>query len=107
MKTRQPRTPARSRTPASCRLVGGIPTLMAGSTPLPAPIFCLMGDQAQRDEVVTALYRNGIGAFATRNPIAVGHGPATRASIDTLLRHLAHVAQLAPRARSSAMRATW
>ena len=99
MSSRQPRTAARPRTPASCRLVGGLPTLMAGAAPLPAPIFCLMGDQAQRDEVVTALYRHGVGAFATRNPIAVGHGPATRASIDTLLRHLAHVARLAPRAR--------
>ena len=41
MKTRKPRTAARAcvRTPASCRLVGGIPTLMAGAAPLPAPIY--------------------------------------------------------------------
>jgi hypothetical protein len=98
MTERSRRTATSPRQPLSCKPVGGLPTLMAGAHPLPAPIFCLMGDQAQRDEVVTALYRNGVNAFATRNPIAVGHGPSTQASLDRLLKHFAHVARLAPRA---------
>ncbi len=99
MKRRASPVTARSHAPASLRIVGGLPTLMAGQAPLPAPIFCLLGDQAQRDDVITSLYRHGVGAFATRNPIAVGHGPSTQASIDTLLQNLIHVARLAPRAR--------
>lgn len=72
---------------------------MAGGLPLPAPIFCLMGDQAQRDAVVTALHQNGVNAFATRNHVEVGHAAATETSIANLLKNFANVARLAPEAK--------
>lgn len=74
------------------------PVLQADGKPLPAPVFCLMHDQAMRDEVVTALSRNGIGAFAVRGMVGVGDGPQTERSIATMIRRLANVARLAPEA---------
>jgi hypothetical protein len=76
--------------------VGGLPTLMAGRAPLPAPVFCLMHDQALRDEVVGSLYRSGIRAFAVRTMVGVGAGPQTDRSIDRLVTRLANVARMAP-----------
>ncbi len=80
------------------RPLGGVPTLMAGSTPLPAPVFCLLGDQAFRHEVVRALYRHGVTAFAVRNSMGVGDNAQTDATIQTAVARLAAVARAAPKA---------
>lgn len=69
---------------------------MAAGKPLPAPIFCLMHDQAMRDDVVGTLHRNGIGGFATRNPLGVGDCPQTDATIALAVKRLANVARVAP-----------
>ena len=81
---------------AGPRVIGGVPTLMAGRIPLPAPVFCLMHDQAMRENVVTTLHRNGIGAFAVRNTMGVGPGRQTDATIETAVARLACVARAAP-----------
>ncbi len=52
--------------------ISGVPTLMAGQNPLPAPVFCLMWDQAMHTEVVASLHCAGIGAFAVRTMITKG-----------------------------------
>jgi hypothetical protein len=84
--------------PASSRIrsVGGVPTLMAGKAPLPAPIFCLLHDQAMHSDVVATLYRNGIGVFATRNELGVGNCRQTDATIELAVKRLANVACAAP-----------
>lgn len=78
--------------------VGGVPTLMAGQTPLPAPVFCLMWDQAMRTEVVASLHRAGIGAFAVRTMMGVGDCPQTDATIDLAVARMVSVARAAPSA---------
>ena len=81
------------------RAVGGIPTLMAGGTPLPAPVFCLHHDQALRDEVIASLYGSGIGAFAVRSRVGVGTCPQAAESIGMAAARIANVAKVAPKAR--------
>lgn len=76
--------------------INGMPTLMAGTAPLPAPVFCLMHDQALHDNVVASLYRNGIGAFAVRSMMGVGDGRQTDESIERAVARLANVARVAP-----------
>lgn len=78
------------------RLVGGVPTLMAAGNPLPAPIFCLMHDQAMRDDVVASLYSHGIGAFAVRSSMGVGDCRQTDASIELAVKRLANMARVTP-----------
>jgi len=78
------------------RSIGGVPTLMAAGKPLPAPIFCLMHDQAMHDDVIATLHQNGIGGFATRNPLGVGDCPQTDATIELAVKRLANVARVAP-----------
>lgn len=78
------------------RSIGGVPTLMAAGKPLPAPIFCLMHEQAMRDAVIATLHRNGIGGFATRNPLGVGDCSQTDATIELAVKRLANVARVAP-----------
>lgn len=81
---------------AGLAAIGGVPTLMAGAAPLPAPVFCLMHDQALRENVVATLSRNGIGAFALRNTMAVGPGQQTDAAIETAVARMICVAKAAP-----------
>lgn len=81
---------------AGLRAVGGVPTLMAGRAPLPAPVFCLMHDQALREGVVATLHRNGVGAFAVRCAMAAGPGPQADASIATAVARLSCAAKAAP-----------
>ena len=69
---------------------------MAGKVPLPAPVFCLLHDQAMRENVVATLHRNGVGAFAVRNTMAAGPGRQTDAAIETAVARLACVAHAAP-----------
>jgi hypothetical protein len=78
--------------------IGGIPTLMANGRPLPAPVFCLMHEQAMQDDVVASLYRNGIGAFATRSMMGVGDCHQTDTTIELAVKRLANVARVAPKA---------
>lgn len=88
----------KSHANSGIRNVGGVPTLMVGDAPLPAPVFCLMHDQAMRDEVISPLYRNGIGAFATRSMMGVGDCAQTDATIELAVKRLANVARVAPEA---------
>lgn len=81
---------------STIELINGTPTLMANGAPLPAPVFCLLGDQALRTEVVSTLHCNGIGAFAVRNAMSVGSGQQTKASIATAVARLVNVARAAP-----------
>ena len=81
---------------ASLLRVGGVTTLMAGRAPLPAPVFCLLHDQALHGDVVSTLYRNGIGAFAVRNGIAVGPGHEAAAAIEKAVARLSSAAAAAP-----------
>jgi hypothetical protein len=71
---------------------------MAGDSPLPAPVFCLFYDQVLRDDVVSSLYSNGIGAFAVRNMMGVGDCKQTDECIELAIKRLANVSRLAPEA---------
>ncbi len=78
--------------------INGTPTLMAGSSPLPAPVFCLLHDQAKREAVVSQLHRNGVNAFAMRSPMGVGLSRQTNDHIETCVERIAAVARAAPKA---------
>jgi hypothetical protein len=70
------------------KLIGGVPTLMDGRRPLPAPVFCLFYDQALRESVVAPLYAHGIRAFAVRSNIGVGTSRQTDESIEKAVARL-------------------
>lgn len=83
---------------ATRRVVGGVPTLMAGPRPLHAPIFCLFYDQALRESVVRPLYMSGIRAFAVRSMVGVGKSAQTDESLRKTVARLEAVARFAPEA---------
>ncbi len=78
------------------RVLNGTPTLMSGSAPLPAPVFCLLHDQAKREEVVSRLHRNGVQSFAIRSPMGVGASRQTDRNIAACVERIAAVARAAP-----------
>lgn len=77
-------------------VVGGVPTLMAGAWPLPAPIYDLYYGQADRGEVIRTLCDHGVGAFAVRTNIGNGQDEQTNQSVDLTVERLKNVASHAP-----------